>query len=542
MTRREPSRSFGSRELPPDEDARGSRDPMLLTPAAPANDPLAPEALLSSATPNASPRPAARSVVLLQLFGALLWLGLVTWKLPIVPGMSMDEAWFIVSARGEWPRVNPLSGMTSYTGPFPVLLLQLFGKGAGVVVLRGASALAHTLLLLVLAAMLRKLYAARTLAGWALPLIATCPAWLVQIRTGIEVTMFTAPLAVLGLYLLGRGQRWSSFAGGLAWGLLIYNHLLGLWAVLAITAARLVVYGPPRSLARSPALLGFALGLAPRLLGVILYDNAQITGMAATISPAAAFADLLSLPEALWEMLIGRAVYLRYVGRIAQNIRPYWSLALLMFIPWLRCWRAVPRHASFTLLAVALFCVLTTLGAPHIEVRYFVLAAVGFPVGLVMLGAGAIEQDARWALPIRAAATLLVLGNVYYVMANFYLPWQRRELAVTAYHLGQRSPPIGSWHFLPKEGLVQELSKLLPGPEQIIAHPSLQRPLRALMGNTGIRVVTPAEADKLLPSVFVDYRSPRARPRYCVRARNGNMCFTRPQVVDQHFVLYPRKG
>ena len=516
--------------------------------AIPSHDPETPGA---SPAPEAPSRPVSgetathplpRWVLALQLLGAACWIGLVTWRLGLVPGMSMDEAWSIVAARGQWPPANPLSGMSSYTGALPVLWLRLFGEGATILALRSASVLAHALLLLLVARMLRERYAARTLAGWALPLVATCPAWLLLIRTGIEVTMFTAPLAVLGLYLLGRGGRGSRLAGGLAWGLLIYNHLLGLWAVLAMTAAWLVVYGRPRSLAGWPALVGFALGLAPRVLAVALYDNAQITGTAAALSPAAAFADLRWLPEALWETLLGRAVYLRYVGRVAREIVPYWLLALVMLAPWVRRWRRVPRHAWFTLLAVVSFSVLTTLGAPHLEIRYFVLPAVGFPVALVLLGASAIEQDARWAHPIRAAAALMVACNLYYAFANFYLPWQRRELGITAYHLGERSPPIGSWHFLPKERLVEELSALRPAPQQIVAHPSLHRPLRALMGHTGIRVVTPGEANKKLRSVFVDYRSSRDRPRYCVRTRRGNLCFVQPRIVDQHFVLYQRKG
>jgi hypothetical protein len=484
-----------------------------------------------------------RWLVAVQVLGASIWLGLVTWKLALVPGMSMDEAWSIISARGQWPPANPLSGMSSYTGAFPVLLLQLFGTGAGLLVLRGASVLAHASLLIVLGLMLRRLYSRRALAGWSLPLIATCPACLMSIRTGIEVTMFTAPLAVLGLYLFSLGTPAWAFAAGIVWGLLVYNHLLGLWAVAAISSAWLVVYrrAPPGGW--WPALAGFGVGLLPRLLAVALFDNAQITDTATALSPTAAFADLRWLPETFWETLLGRPVYLRYVGRIVEEVRPYWLIGLVMLLPWLRHFREVPRAAWFVLLAITSYCVLTTLGAPYLEARYFVLPALGVPALLVLLGAGAIERDRRWAHVVRAAAGLLVLGNLYYLFINFYLPWEQRQLGVTAYHLGTRSPPIGSWHFLPKDELVRQLRALDPAPEQIIANPSLNRPLRALLGDTGIAVVTTGEANRKLRSVFVDYRSKRTGPRYCFSVRGRKkMCFTEPSVVDQHYMLYHRGG
>ena len=42
--------------------------------------------------------------------------------------MSMDEGWPMISVHGQWPPENPLSGMTFYSGPFPVLLIELFGS------------------------------------------------------------------------------------------------------------------------------------------------------------------------------------------------------------------------------------------------------------------------------------------------------------------------------------------------------------------------------------------------------------------------------
>src|SRR5688572_198484 len=143
----------------------------------------------AAARTGVGPRRPSLSAVLGVALAAALWIGLTTWHLGSVPGLSMDEAWSMVSARGEWPPENPLSGMTSYAGPFPVLLLELFGTDAGIWVLRLASVLANSALLGLLAARLRQLSPSRSTLVWALPLLATTPVWLITLRTGIEVTM-----------------------------------------------------------------------------------------------------------------------------------------------------------------------------------------------------------------------------------------------------------------------------------------------------------------------------------------------------------------
>jgi hypothetical protein len=474
----------------------------------------------------------------LQALGGALWLGLVTWKLPSVPGMSMDEAWSILSAQGQWPPENPLSGMTSYSGPFPVLLLELFGADYALYVLRGASVLANAAMLVCIGLMLRRLYPANVLAAWALPVIATCPVWLVVMRTGIDVAMFTPPLAVLGLYLCMRGTRWAAFAAGLSWGLLIYNHLLGLWFPVSIALAWLMAYWRLPNLAWGPAFGGLGLGVLPRLVAIATYYERPLTGSGAKYSVPEAIADLRWLPQVFWEALSGTSVYLRYVGRVAVEVWPYWLVAALMLVPWVRHWRRIPRHAWFTLVAVVCFCVLITVGAPYMAVRFFVLPALGLSAFVVLLGASAIELDRRWALLVRGVAGLLVLGNLFYLLSDFYLPWQRRELGVTSFFLGARSPRTGSWVYLPKDELARKLRELTPLPEQIVTNESLSRPLRVLLSDTGVRVASWDVADKNLRSVLVDYRSGRSRNRYCGQVANGKMCFAHPSVVDGHFVMY----
>ena len=485
-----------------------------------------------------------RALLAFQLLGACAWVALVGWRLTRVPGMSMDEGWFIACARGKWPTVNPLSGMTSYTGQLPILILRAFGPDAGLLVLRGASLVAHAALLVVLALLLRQQFGRRALAGWALPVVATCPAWLISVRIGIEVTMFNALFVIAGLYFLTRRGRWWAFAGGLSWGLAIYSHVLGLFGVLAVASAWLLVYRRWREVAWWPLLAGLGVALTPRALALALYDNAQIVGTASSLSLPAAIADLRWTPRMIWETLHGRTLYMRYVGRVAQDIAPYWLAAIGVLLPWLRRWRAIPRAALFTLAAVLICCIITTLGSPYLESRYLVLPVIGVPIAFALLGAGAIEQDARWGYLVHALAAVLVGGNLYYEVANFYGPWYRRELTISSYGIGDRSPPIGSWHFLPKERLANALRRLDPAPEQIVTPPSLQRPLEALLNTSGssLQIVQPSEANPRLRSAYVDYRAGQPRSRYCVRLRRRNVCFVEPTIVDGYYVIYRRTG
>ncbi len=482
-----------------------------------------------------------RSLALVaQVLGWAAWVGLVGWKLGSVPGMHMDEAWYILSTRGQWESDNPLSGLTSYAGPFPLLLLKLFGTNSGLLVLRVASLLANGLTLVLLAVMLGHLYPARVLRCWALPLIATTPVWLVTIRTAFEISIFTPLLSVLGLFLLTLGAGWSAFAAGLSWGLLVYNHLIGAYFPMSLLLAWLVVYRRLPRIQWLPALAGFGLGIAPRLFAVALYrkplDPASSAGH---YSFAAGVADLKELPLALWETLLGRTVYIGSAGRLAVDVWPYWApLALLFFLPWVRRLRSVPKHAWFTLITAMIFAGLATVGSPYMGVRFFILWGIGIATFLVQLGASAIQLSLWWSYAMRAAAGALVACNLFYLVSNFYVPWHKRELGISFFRLGARSPYTSTWGYLPKEGIEQKLRTLEPPPEQILSNASLNRPLRALLGDTGIRIRTWDEADKSLRTVYVEYNYGNIPARPCLPVPNGTMCFRKPEIVDQYFVLY----
>jgi hypothetical protein len=474
---------------------------------------------------------------LLACLGAALWLGLVSWRLGSVPGMSLDEAWSILSARGQWDAVNPLSGMTQYAGPFPVLLLRLFGDQHGLLVLRGASVVANGATLVLLGALLRQVYPERAHAAWALPLIATSPVWLIVLRTGIEVLIFTPLLLVLGLFLMLRRTPGSAFLGGLLWGLLVYNHLLGVCFPAGILLAFWMVYRRLPSIPLGAALLGTLVGVAPRLIALAFFSQ-PLEGSAARWSLLEAFGDLRWLPLCLWQTLQGNTVYLRYVGRLAVVPWPYWLLALGFVVPWLRRPSSLPKVAVFALAATLNGAVLATLVAPYLAVRFLVIPSIGLTFFLALAGAASIEQNARFRWPVVAAALALSGCNLFYAVQNFYRPWQRDELGLTQFFLGDRSKRTNNWAYFPKEALVRELAKLEPLPEQIITVPTLERPLRVLLAGQPVRVTLAITADHALRSVFVDYLWPDSPARHCAGTPTGELCFGSASAIARYFIIY----
>lgn len=478
------------------------------------------------------------------LVGSLLatsWLALATWRLDRVPGMSLDEAWSILSARGLWEPHDPLSGMTSYAGPFPVLLLRWLGTEHGLSILRGASVVGNGLALIVLGVLLRRVHPRGGHVLWMLPLIASCPVWLVVLRTGIEVVMFTPLLVVLGLYACALRTRWAVFAGGCLWGLLIYNHLIGGCIALGIALAWRVAAGrwplrEPRLLVA--LLLGALLGLLPRLVALAIYNEHPLEGTPQGYSLRAALGDLRWVPICLWRTWQGDTVYMRYVGRLASPPWPYWALGVVFLAPWLRRLRRAPAVAWFALLSGLFSGLLMTFAAPYIAVRFFILPVAGLTAFLGLLGAAAIEADARWRTPIVGTAVVLIGLNVHFTVSNFHRPWRDDELAWDTFWLGDRSKRTGNWAYFPKQALVEQLLQLEPAPEQIVTIPTLERPLRVLLDGSPVRVVLPPGADAARRSVFVDYRAPDALGPHCVEVPGGRLCFGEPEAIAKYFLVY----
>jgi hypothetical protein len=451
--------------------------------------------------------------------------------------MSLDEAWSILSARGQWPATNPLSGMTSYSGPFPVLLLRLLGTAHGPWILRGASVLANGTCVVLIALLLRRAIPGDIPRLWSSALIATLPILLVVQRTGIEVVMFTPITFVLGLYLLTLQTRACTFAGGLVWGLLVYNHAIGICFPIAAALAWWMVYRRAPQFEMRVALLGGFAGLSPRLIAELLYHQ-PLEGGAARYSLLPALGDLRWVPLGLWRAWHGDAVYLRYVGRLAIEPWPYWLLGAVFVLPWAKRLRQLPKPASFTLLTAFFSALLVTLAAPYMAVRFFVLPVMGVTAFLVLSGSAAIVEKPRWTGVIVGTAFAISFLNLFFCISAFYLPWQNQDLGYAKFFFGDRSKRTGNWHYYPKEALARELMALDPAPNQVITTSTLERPLRVLLDGSPIRVTLPANADAEARSIYLDYLNADRRDPHCVLIAARERCFTAPTPIARYYVIY----
>lgn len=477
-----------------------------------------------------------RAVALGRTLVCAIWLLLACWQITNVPGMAMDEAWSILSARGQWAPSDPLSGMTRYAGPFPVLLLKLFGTEHGRGVLRGASILCNTAALLLLFRVLGKLHPARSLRVWSWALVATIPAWLVLLRVGIEVSMFGPLLALAAIYLLLVQKPSATFGAGLCFGLLAYNHALGAFVPMSLLASWWLVYRGLPLISWRHGFLGLAIGLAPRVLALCLYE-APVDDAIAKYKLGGALLDLVILPGALWSTLNGTAVYLNYAGREVVTVLPYWLLAIGMLMPWRGRMRTLPRAARVTFFASSIMAVLGTVAAPNLATRYLLYPTIGFSICVVQLGASAIESDARRLATTRFIAGAMVFANLFYLAVNYYVPWYRQDLGVEYFWFGFRNKKESNRVYLPKTDLVETLRLLKPA--QVLASPSIERPLRALFTDATVRIGSPQTSDdRLRPTVLVTYYEKELPRTKCVESPSGIRCLSNPVIVDNLFTLY----
>jgi hypothetical protein len=283
---------------------------------------------------------------------------------------------------------------------------------------------------------------------------------------------------------------------------------------------------------------GFVVGLGPRLIALLLYGQQKELGFGADYSLLAALRDLRSLPAQFWDTLHGRTVYLRYVGQITVDVWPYWLLALLLAVPWLRTSRPFPRPALMALVVALSHAVFSTLEAPYIAVRFLLLALIAVACFVALLGADLVARDARWSKLVYSVGGVLAVCQVSYMFFNYYRPWQRNELVFGQFTMGRRSPGLRSDNFCPRAELVRHLRSISPPPEQIITSPSsLSLPLTVLLGETDIHVTDPSSCDRAQSSVWVGYHDGPAPERYCVDTHVGKMCFRTPALVDRYYVV-----
>jgi hypothetical protein len=145
-----------------------------------------------------------------------------------------------------------------------------------------------------------------------------------------------------------------------------------------------------------------------------------------------------------------------------------------------------------------------------------------------------IERDARFRFLVWPVAGVVVACNLFYFCSDFLAPWERGAITFADFRLGKRNPHVSNRWYFPREGLVGTLREL--GPEQVLASPSLERPLRVLMAHDAVRVRQPKTMEPGLRTVWVDYYTDDPGAEHCVNHQEP--CFTRPLGVDRLYSIY----
>jgi hypothetical protein len=485
-----------------------------------------------------------RSLLRLAPDGALVlpavawavWLGLVTWRLADVPGLDLDEAWYFLSAWGQTPRADPLSGMTRYSGVLPILVIEAFGRRAPWILLRLVGVSCNALALLVVHQWLRRRHPIRAIRGWAVPLLATTPVCLIFSRNATETAMLGPLLTVVGFFWLSLGKRWSPSAAGVVWGIAAYNHVL--WAFVPISAlgAWFAVYRRIPRVRWFALVAGLLAGGSPRWLSLLLYLGRPAGGPGETWQLGSAISDLPALPGVFWDFINGRTLYLRFVGHESVTVLPYWLAALGFAVPWLKVPWVLPRSVRVSLLTAFILTVTTALFSPLLACRYLIAPTFALAFALADLGAAAIARDAHWILLIRSSAAVLIATNLFYVSTNFLAPWATERIRITRFTMGKRNPSESNYPFLPRGPLLKALRKLAP--QQILATPTLERPLRVLLANDPVRVCLPSAMLPHLRTVLLAYQEGEVQRQLCVDAAIGQACFAKPIDVDGEYLIY----
>jgi len=468
------------------------------------------------------------------VLGGSIWLGLETFRLRSIPGLDLDEAGYFLVAWRHWEQADPFSGLSRYTGALPIWFVRLLGSGAPWFSLRALDVVLNGLALVLLAGWLRRRHAIAAIRGWALPFVATLPHFLVSARHGVETAIFGPVLVFSGLFLLARGGRGAVFAAGLAWSLAAYNHALWAFVPASLALAWACVYRSVPSLDWPPFLLGLATGSAPRLLSLLFYADRTVGGPIEQWQLAPALDDLGALPDVLARTLDGRAIYHRFVGGEAVPVLPYFVAALLFFVPFLPRPRTVPRPLKVMLLFALILALVTAVVSPLYDLRYLFAPVLALGLCVVEAGALLLERDARYRLLVWPVAAAIVACNLFYFCADFLAPWQRGAVTFGDFAFGKRNPHSSNIWYFPRERLVGTLREL--GPEQVLATPSLERPLRVLMAHDPVKVRLPKSMEPGLRTVWVDYYSDDPNAERCVN--HESPCFTQPLGVDGLYSIF----
>ncbi|MBI4797379.1 MAG: glycosyltransferase family 39 protein [Desulfarculus sp.] len=362
---------------------------------------------------------------LLAIIGlaGVLWLA---WA-DRVPGVSGESAFFIWRAELILEGARPILGMNARTGPlFDYLLaLPVLVFGATPLVIKVACVLPN-LLALVFCYRVFGREAGRPSALLACLMLALCPAVVMFLRNPAEFSALGPLLFFLGLDLLSLSRQRPPLAllAGLLWGLGLYNH--SVFAVFPVTLGLAGLVVSRLRLLAQPQLWGLGLGMLltmlPRYVSRLLLPDQEILSF---FDPGR-LAQLGGFLKVFWRTLDGEVVYKLFTG---QHLMPTYGIlpaVLLAAVP-LLLWGWPRRRDGQSWveavlgLALPVYLVMTPVGAPTANPRYFTFACL---LAMLLLGrawARGLEwSPRRWrplvlvALTAYAALSLTSLGVNYF--------------------------------------------------------------------------------------------------------------------------------
>jgi hypothetical protein len=409
-----------------------------------------------------------------------------------IPGVNGDEAWTLERINELERGLRPWNGMTFYVSGLHQYIVWPFVEWLGrtplAIRLPGA-VLTLVAIGLVTATVLRRFGAPTALAAGLL--LATAPIQAKFGRFGTEVpalSPFFAAVAFAALAALRRDRGWRdlllALLGGLALGLLTLNHIVLLPIPVTLGLVLLLAYRQRFFTAPITyvALAGYLIGVSRRI-----YELTQLGMFEWWVKegkPSDWASDLLPMLHLLARTWDGALVYTRMTGENAVFVVPYPELALVaLFV--LRVWarrqgdptpRTLDRVEAHALLGVLVTAGLTTRLAPHLSIRYAIIIHTAIPVIFALLARPLL--DSTIARVRRAGtgvlASVLVL-NLFYLTANYYLPFLRHDGGISVFPVGTRLIETSS-HFARTDGLYRRLRER--GVRRVDTNMFLVRPLQ----------------------------------------------------------------
>lgn len=344
-----------------------------------------------------------------------------------VPGVSGESAFFIWRAEMILEGARPILGMNARTGPLFDYLLALpvlvFGATPWVLNVVG---IAPDLLALVFCYRVFSREAGRTSALLACLMLAVCPALVMFIRNPVEFTALGPLLFFWGLDLLSLSRRRPplSVLAGALWGLGLYNHsvfmifpvTLGLGG-LVVSRLRLVVQPQAWGLG-----LGMLLIMLPRYVSRLILPDQEVLSF---FDPGR-LAQLGGFLKIFWRTLDGEVVYKLFTGQHllpTYGILPAVLLAAVLFLlwGWLRRRDGQSWVEAVLGLAIPVYLVMTPVGAPTANPRYFTFACL---LSMLLLGrawARGLEwTPRRWRPLVRLAPAAYVALCLASLGVNYF--------------------------------------------------------------------------------------------------------------------------